>query len=87
MRRGQVVEDPGDKPVSMDELTWRCEACGEIRPDAKISVHKTDIGEACGIEKGLAYRNVNYCNDRSRCLAEAIAIGDKSAQRIAKGRG
>jgi hypothetical protein len=48
----------------LDSLTWRCHICGEVRPDAKISVrtkrHKID-GEVVFEE------NVRYCNDKVAC--------------------
>lgn len=51
----------------MKELTWKCHACGDERPDHLISVHKKKSKLAgCEIEQ-----NIRYCNDRPECLAKA----------------
>jgi hypothetical protein len=50
------------------ELTWRCDACGEVRPDARISVHKVDIGAKHGLPPGTMQHNKKYCNDNADCL-------------------
>lgn len=55
----------------MDELSWSCEVCGQIRPDEYISVAKHDMGEQNGLTEGIATRNVNYCNDKIECTRVA----------------
>ena len=49
-------------------LTWACHICGDVRPDAQISVlnkplffHNAVVGS----------ENVRYCNDRAACLEGA----------------
>ena len=51
----------------MNELTWPCEICGEIRPDDKIWVITYPL-------KGLpgAERNLKYCNDNKECMNAAL---------------
>lgn len=46
--------------------TWHCDVCRAERPDAKISVHKVDIGPE-NLPPGTVVRNVKYCNDNPRC--------------------
>jgi len=45
-----------------------CDICTETRPWNKIAARHIDVGEAMGIEKGNAWRNVLYCNDRQSCI-------------------
>lgn len=56
--------------MNLADLTWTCHACGDERPDAAISVHKTTTTRS-GVEMT---QNVRYCNDRPRCFAEAQKI-------------
>lgn len=58
------------------ELTWKCMACGETRPDACISVHKRDISEEWKAPLGTVTENFRYCNDRDMCHNNAL-IGKK----------
>ena len=51
---------------SLSALTWRCDLCGQERPDPLISVHKVDIGPK-NLPPGTVVRNVKYCNDNPRC--------------------
>jgi hypothetical protein len=53
----------------MADLTWRCDICRQVRPDAAISVRKIDIGPADS--PGIVIRNVKYCNDNPTCAAGA----------------
>ncbi len=48
----------------MNELTWSCHVCGDIRPDDRISVqsNKVMIG---AVE---AQENIRYCNDKPTCI-------------------
>lgn len=56
-------------------LTWSCHVCGEIRPDNKISVHKTFAGEP-----DTPFQiNTRYCNDRDKCKNGAADVGAKMA--------
>jgi hypothetical protein len=68
----------------MDELTWKCEACKEIRPDARISVYAVDISDIWGLAKGAGMRNINHCNDRPDCIVKAKKIADDDADRMRK---
>lgn len=57
-------------------FTWRCDICGEERPDARISVHKVDIGVLSlnghrPLPPGTMIRNVKYCNDEASCIEGA----------------
>jgi hypothetical protein len=51
-------------------LTWRCHVCGEVRPDAAISVAtrpRPEVFEGCS-------ENVRYCNDRTWCKTEVANV-------------
>lgn len=66
----------------MKELSWKCDICGEERPDAKISVLSKPL-----ISSGLFYlgrtalplssgrvcgeQNIKYCNDKASCVEGA----------------
>ena len=50
----------------MQSFTWKCDICHRERPDAKISVHKVDIGPQT-LPPGTMIRNVKYCNDDPAC--------------------
>ena len=46
-------------------LTWKCHICGELRPDANISVLTKPLvigGRPCG------QQNIRYCNDNPQCI-------------------
>lgn len=48
--------------------TWKCQICGEERPDDKISVMSKPLvidGQVLGIQ------NIKYCNDRQNCIEKA----------------
>ena len=51
----------------MDD-SWTCHVCGEERPDAKISVFKSDRSAQWGLPPGSISQNVRYCNDRQACI-------------------
>lgn len=55
---------------NLSDLTWRCDICREMRPDAAISVHKVDLTPD-GLPPGTMVRNVKYCNDRPSCKQRA----------------
>lgn len=60
---------------------WKCHVCGSTRPDAQISVHKSDIGVEKGLPPGVMTQNVRYCNDRPSCQQGALTFrfdGDPS---------
>ena len=57
-------------------ITWRCEACHQIRPDSKISVLSYPLRDKGRILKG-ATANYKYCNDNSACYAKAIEKSKK----------
>lgn len=48
--------------------TWRCDMCGDERPDHRISVLTYGIGNFPGAE-----RNLKYCNDKDECYEKAVA--------------
>jgi hypothetical protein len=52
------------------DLTWRCDLCHKERPDARISVHKVDIGLP-KFPAGIVIRNVKYCSDNPLCFEGA----------------
>lgn len=60
-------------------LTWTCHACGDERPDDKISVASATFpirGGACG------QVNRRFCNDRSECAVTAASMAEESARRM-----
>lgn len=65
--------------MSMD-LTWKCESCGAIRPDEKISVHSADTSDVFGLPPGTSKRNVNYCNDKPECHDGAMALAIREVE-------
>ena len=52
-------------------ISWRCHVCKDSRPDAAISVYKTDTSADFGLPAGTMRQNVRYCNDRPKCVAGA----------------
>lgn len=52
--------------MKFEDLTWRCDICQAVRPDAKISVQKVDITPA-NLSPGIVTRNVKFCNDNPAC--------------------
>lgn len=59
-------------------MTWPCEICGDVRPDASISVSKRPVEHDGRLVPG-ATRNTRYCNDRLEC---ATAANDPTPYRI-----
>lgn len=55
-------------------LTWRCDFCGEERPDKFISVWKVDESAKYGLGGGTWIHNWKYCNDRPACSDAAKSI-------------
>ena len=53
--------------------TWTCHICGEVRPDAKISVYKREL-TIPGTPPGNSHMNVRYCNDNTYCPDRASII-------------
>lgn len=58
----------------MEDLTWKCEICGEERPDAKISVLTYKLK---ALEPVDAQRNVKYCNDKESCYLGAVKLSNE----------
>lgn len=56
------------------EGTWTCHVCGDVRPDAAISVAKNDRSAEKGLPAGTWIENVRYCNDRPECVAGATEV-------------
>lgn len=54
------------KPL-LRRITWRCDVCAAVRPDAKISVHQRQ-GTLLDVD---VEQNVKYCNDRAPCVEGA----------------
>lgn len=50
---------------------WTCHICGKSRPDASISVHKTDMSAEHNLPPGTMQQNVRYCNDNPDCIEKA----------------
>ena len=48
-------------------LSWKCMACGEIRPDECIDVFKADVSPEYSVP-GAVIENRKYCNDNPECL-------------------
>jgi hypothetical protein len=48
----------------MTELTWNCHICGDLRPDALISVRSRMVL----LGSVEAQENIRYCNDRPACI-------------------
>lgn len=57
---------------SLDDLNWKCEICGKIRPNKKISV----ITYALADEWLRMSRNLKYCNDNLVCIHQAQVRAD-----------
>ncbi len=49
------------------DITWTCHICDAMRPDASISVRKTDISGQHNLPPGTMFQNVRYCNDDPEC--------------------
>lgn len=49
-------------------LTWKCQICGEVRPDDKISVLSKPIMNEGRV---VGSQNIRYCNDRAECRERA----------------
>lgn len=64
------------------ELTWTCHACGEVRPDRAISVHKVDISEGYKLPARSMTMNFLYCNDRSACHEKALSARSLQDMRV-----
>jgi hypothetical protein len=64
----EVVEEHS----SWSNLTWKCEICGKIRPDDKISVVTYSLLD----EKLNITRNLKYCNDNLNCIHQAQVRAD-----------
>ena len=55
-------------------IKWRCDVCGQIRPDDKIDVFVTDISVEYDFPEGRATQNVRHCNDSPFCIEKAKNI-------------
>lgn len=67
--------------------SWRCEICGDMRPDAQISVHKNDRSVEHGLPEGSFVENIKYCNDRLSCTYAARVFNlNEIAERRKDGR-
>ena len=60
--------------MKIPAIQWTCEICGELRPDALISVKTHDLSAEYGME---VKRHINYCNDNATCEAGAINLKTK----------
>ena len=61
----------------MEDLTWRCDVCGEERPDAMIGVAKREgkIAISGGLQIPVQ-TNTKYCLDRLSCRVGAEKEAD-----------
>lgn len=58
---------------------WKCQICGKIRPDDKISVVVKPLiieGMICGEQ------NIKYCNDSIECYQKALNYNHKHLPRV-----
>lgn len=55
----------------LENITWKCQICGEIRPDDMIGVVTTDISEENGMRLGMMKMNTKYCKDKKECVESA----------------
>jgi len=55
----------------LENITWSCHICKEIRPDEKISVRKTDLSKEADMPEGSIIENVRYCNDKPECIEKS----------------
>lgn len=63
----RLVQCTGGLPV---EISWTCHFCGDLRPDARISVYtRRHDRQGLSVEE-----NIRYCNDRPACEAGAREI-------------
>lgn len=56
------------------EVTWHCDVCRRLRPDARISVEKREIPHGSV--------NIKYCNDDPACVRRAPGKADEAAARM-----
>lgn len=70
---GSIPNTPTKKYMNLSEMTWRCQACKEMRPDDKISVLTYPLKDLKNAEV-----NYKYCNDKPECLEKAhkVALED-----------
>lgn len=79
--RDEVMSRPGAEERVAEhrrrleaELSWTCHVCGDLRPDARISVYKeTDV---LGDSDVPVTVNVRHCNDRPACLEGAPGVAE-----------
>jgi hypothetical protein len=80
-RRAAVVHAIEGEPI-----TWTCQACGDRRPDALISVaHRKVNMELTGLRQ-VVQINARYCNDRPECLRRIPDDLDQAAAPLEKER-
>jgi len=51
-----------------------CHACGDNRPEDKISVLSRDRSKDLNLPEGTVTENIRYCNDNGSCLLRARKI-------------
>jgi hypothetical protein len=59
-----------------DDVTWRCDACGDTRPDALIRVHTRYQRIGRGFTKAAVSYNLKYCDDRPACYRAVQQLGE-----------
>ena len=62
----------------MEDITRKCDICGERRPDAEIEVHKVDLSDKYKVP---VFRNVKYCADSAKCLEAALLWDERERER------
>ena len=71
----------------MDDLTWKCHICDDIRPDNKISVYTSDISDTSAennLPRFMMQQNVRYCNDRQSCIDGSKTFSFTKKKKIPK---
>lgn len=56
--------------LNLDDMTWTCMVCADIRPDRFISV-RTHYRDFHGVEVS---EHIRYCNDRQECIQGSKTI-------------
>ncbi len=47
----------------INNLSWSCSICGNVRLDEFISVRRFDVSAKWNMPRGSAHQNIRYCND------------------------
>lgn len=58
----------------LENSTWRCHVCEEVRPNHAISVLTKDVGHKYNLPEGTMTMNIRYCNDKPTCIEGAKKV-------------